>query len=325
MLHSLKAIQNLYHEFAKQHPFQQQPQELYEPIDYILNIGGKRLRPALVLMSANLFSDNVENALPAAYAIEIFHNFTLVHDDIMDEAPLRRGMPTIHTKYDTNVAILAGDAMLIYAYEYLLHAPTAVLGKVIKAFNRFAIAVCEGQQFDVNFENRNDVTIPEYIKMIELKTGALIAGALEIGAYMAGASDEDAYHLYEFGRNIGIAFQLQDDILDTYGDPKKFGKKVGGDIVQNKKTYLVLKSLELADEKTAQQLKLLLSTRPNDEVSKIEAVVNIFNQMEIQKHAGLEKNKYLDLAYEHLAAVKVSEKRKQIVTNFATMLIHREL
>lgn len=325
MLHSLKAIQNLYHEFAKLHPFQQQPQELYEPIDYILNIGGKRLRPALVLMSANLFSDEVESALPAAYAVEIFHNFTLVHDDIMDEAPLRRGMPTIHTKYDTNVAILAGDAMLIYAYEYLLHAPAAVLGKVIKAFNRFAIAVCEGQQYDVNFENRTDVTIPEYIKMIELKTGALIAGALEIGAYMAGASDEDAYHLSEFGRNIGIAFQLQDDILDTYGDPKKFGKKVGGDIAQNKKTYLVLKSLELADKNTAQQLEDLLSTRPDDEAAKIRAVVNIFDQMDIQKHAGLEKNKYLDLAYKHLAAVKVSDKRKEVVTKFARTFVHRDL
>ncbi len=325
MLHSLKSVQKLYHEFAQQHPFEQQPSELYAPINYILNIGGKRLRPALVLMSSNLFTDNIEKSLPAAHAVEIFHNFTLVHDDIMDEAPLRRGQPTIHTKYDTNVAILAGDAMLVYAYEYLLHAPPAVLAKVIKAFNKFAIAVCEGQQFDVNFENRADVTIPEYIKMIELKTGALIAGALEIGAYMAGASDEDAYHLSEFGRNIGIAFQLQDDILDTYGDPEKFGKKVGGDIVQNKKTFLVLKSLELANDEIATQLQLFLSSKPQDEKAKIKEVVKIFDQMNIQKHAGLEKNKYLDLAYQHLAAVSVSDSRKEIVTKFATTLVDRDL
>ena len=325
MLLTLQEIQKKYSLYANEHPFNFEPRELYEPIEYILNVGGKRLRPALVLMAANLFENKIDSALPAAYAIEVFHNFTLVHDDIMDEAPLRRGQPTIHTKYDTNVAILSGDVMLIYAYEYLLQAPSTTLAEVIKSFNQFAIAVCEGQQMDVNFESRNDVTIKEYIKMIELKTAALIAGALRIGAYMVTADEQDAFHLSEFGRNIGIAFQLQDDILDTFGDPQKFGKKVGGDIAQNKKTYLVLKSLQLADETTATELNQWLSTKPKDELGKIEAVKNIFTKLEIKKHASTLKNKYLDEAYRHLDAIKVSDERKQYLRLFGETLVHRNI
>ena len=324
-LFSLQDIQKLYLSYAKENPFQQEPSELYEPINYILNVGGKRLRPALVLMSCNLFQDNIEKALPPAHAVEVFHNFTLVHDDIMDEAPLRRGQPTIHTKYDTNVAILSGDVMLIYAYEYLLQVPANVVSKVIKAFNRFAIAVCEGQQFDVNFETRNDVSIPEYIRMIELKTAALIAGALEIGAYVGGASDENAFHIAEFGRNVGIAFQLQDDILDTFGDPEKFGKKVGGDIAQNKKTYLVLKSLELADETTRAELEHLLSTKPADEKAKIKAVTGVFNSLDVRKHATAEKSKYLDNAYHHLNSIEVDDDKKNVLKAFAKILVDREV
>jgi geranylgeranyl diphosphate synthase type II len=325
MLLTLQDIQKKYSIYATDHPFNFEPKELYEPIEYILNVGGKRLRPALVLMAANLFEDKIDSALPAAYAIEVFHNFTLVHDDIMDEAPLRRGQPTIHTKYDTNVAILSGDVMLIYAYEYLLQAPPATLAKVIKSFNEFAIAVCEGQQMDVNFENRSDVTIEEYIKMIELKTAALIAGALKIGAYMVTANEQDAFHLSEFGRNIGIAFQLQDDILDTFGDPKKFGKKVGGDIAQNKKTYLVLKSLELSDDATAAELNQWLSTKPEDEKAKIEAVKSIFTRLEIKKHASTLKNKYLDEAYRHLDAIEISTERKQYLRLFGETLVNRNI
>jgi geranylgeranyl diphosphate synthase type II len=325
MLLTLQDIQNKYSVYAAEHPFNFEPKELYAPIEYILNVGGKRLRPALVLMAANLFENQIDSALPAAYAIEVFHNFTLVHDDIMDEAPLRRGQPTIHTKYDTNVAILSGDVMLIYAYEYLLQAPPATLAKVIKSFNEFAIAVCEGQQMDVNFEDRNDVTIEEYIKMIELKTAALIAGALRIGAYMVTANEQDAFHLSEFGRNIGIAFQLQDDILDTFGDPKKFGKKVGGDIAQNKKTYLVLKSLELSDEATAAELNQWLSTKPEDEQAKIEAVKNIFTRLEIKKHASTLKNKYLDEAYRHLDTIEISNERKQYLRLFGETLVNRNI
>ena len=324
-LFSLKEIQNIYLSYAEKHPFQQKPSELYEPINYILNVGGKRLRPALVLMSYNLFQTNLEKALAPAHAVEIFHNFTLVHDDIMDEAPLRRGQPTIHTKFDTNIAILSGDVMLVYAYEYLLQVPGNVVSKVIKAFNRFAIAVCEGQQFDVNFETRNDVSIPEYIRMIELKTAALIAGALEIGAYVGGASDETAFHIAEFGRNVGIAFQLQDDILDTFGDPEKFGKKVGGDIAQNKKTYLVLKSLELADAATRVELEKLLSTKPTDEKAKIAAVTNVFNNLDVRKHATAEKAKYLDKAYFHLNSIEVEDDKKKVLKTFAKMLVDREV
>jgi geranylgeranyl diphosphate synthase, type II len=324
-LHSLKAIQALYTRYAEKHPFDQTPSELYEPINYILNVGGKRFRPALVLMGYNLFKEDIENALGPAHAIEIFHNFTLVHDDIMDEAPLRRGNPTIHTKYNTNVAILSGDVMLIYAYEYLLKTDPSVVHKVVKAFNRFAIAVCEGQQLDVNFETRNDVSIAEYIKMIELKTAALLAGALEIGAYVAGANEEDAYHIAEFGRNVGIAFQLQDDILDTFGDPEKFGKKVGGDIAQNKKTYLVLKSQELADEATAAELQTLLSTKPEDEKGKIEKVTDIYNKLEVRKYATLEKAKYLDAAYLHLEGIKVEDSKKAVLVSFAKMLVDRDV
>ena len=324
-LFSLQDILKLYLSYAKEHPFQQEPTELYEPINYILNVGGKRLRPALVLMSCNLFCDDIEKALAPAHAIEIFHNFTLVHDDIMDEAPLRRGQPTIHTKYDTNIAILSGDVMLVYAYEYLLQVPGNVIAKVIKAFNRFAIAVCEGQQFDVNFETRNDVSIAEYIRMIELKTAALIAGALEIGAYVGGATDEDAFHIAEFGRNVGIAFQLQDDILDTFGDPEKFGKKVGGDIAQNKKTYLVLKCLQLADEVTALKLGELLSSKPENEKLKIKTVTEIFNNLNVRKYATAEKAKYLDKAYHHLNSIKISEVKKEVLKSFAKMLVDREV
>lgn len=324
-MYSLSSIQQLYTQYAAAHTFSQQPIELYEPIDYILKIGGKQLRPALVLMSTNMFKDEIETALAPAHAIEIFHNFTLVHDDIMDEAPIRRGQPTIHTKYDTNVAILSGDVMLIYAYEYLLKAPENVLPKIIKAFNKFAIAVCEGQQYDVNFETRQDVSIPEYINMIALKTAALIAGALEIGAYVGGATDEEAYHIAEFGRNVGIAFQLQDDILDTFGDPEKFGKKVGGDIAQNKKTFLVLQSLQLADEATAAQLNELLSTKPQDEKTKIAAVVQLFERLEVRKYARAEKAKYLDKAYFHLNSIDVPEERKQVLFHFAKTLVDREV
>lgn len=325
MLLSLTDIQQRYHQYAAVHPFTQQPRELYEPIQYILDIGGKRLRPALVLMAANLFQDDIAPMLPAAYAVEIFHNFTLVHDDIMDEAPLRRGHATIHTKYDTNVAILAGDAMLVHAYQYLLQAPQQRLAQVIETFNGFAIAVCEGQQMDVNFESRSDVTIAEYLKMIELKTAALIEGALKIGALLTDASTEDAAHLAEFGRNIGIAFQLQDDILDTFGDPAKFGKKVGGDIAQNKKTYLVLKSLQLADDTTQTELAQWLSGKSTDEATKIEAVKAIFSRLSVRDHANQLKNQYLDTAYAHLDAIQVADDRKVHLRSFAERLVYREV
>lgn len=324
-MNQLKQLQTYYQAYAKQYPFDNEPKGLYEPVDYILSIGGKQLRPLMLLMTCQLFSDDLEKALPAAYAIEIFHNFTLVHDDIMDAAPLRRGKETVHHKWNTNTGILSGDVMLVHAYEYLRKVDNAILSEVLRIFNKVAIGVCEGQQYDVDFETMDTVTIPEYIKMIELKTSVLVAGAMQIGALIGGANEADAYHLGEFGRNIGIAFQLQDDILDTYGDPEKFGKKVGGDIAQNKKTYLVLKSLELADEKTATTLKTLLSTQPKDEAKKIKAVTAIFDSLDIRTHANLKKEAYRDLAYEHLKAVQISETTKQPLYDFAQFLVQRDV
>jgi geranylgeranyl diphosphate synthase type II len=324
-MNQLTQLQTYYQAYAKQHPFNKEPKGLYEPVDYILSIGGKQLRPLMLLMTCKLFSDDLEKALPAAYAIEIFHNFSLVHDDIMDAAPLRRGKPTVHHKWNTNTGILSGDVMLVYAYEYLRKVDNSILSDVLGIFNKVAIGVCEGQQYDVDFETMDTVTIPEYIKMIELKTSVLVAGAMQIGALIGGASEHDAYHLGEFGRNIGIAFQLQDDILDTYGDPEKFGKKVGGDIAQNKKTFLVLKSLELADEKTAAILNTLLSTQPENEVQKIKDVTAIFDRLDIRTHANAKKEAYRDLAYQHLKSVQIAETAKQPLYDFAQFLVQRDV
>ena len=322
---TLQELKSLYLDFASKNSFTKAPKGLYEPVDYILNLGGKRLRPLMLLMACDLFSDDLEKALAPAYAIEIFHNFTLVHDDIMDEAPLRRGKTTVHHKWDVNTGILSGDVMLILAYEYLKEVSPAILFDVISIFNKVAIGVCEGQQYDVDFETAEKVEIEEYIKMIELKTSVLLAGAMEIGALIGGASKEDASNLGAFGRNIGIAFQLQDDILDTYGDPAKFGKKVGGDIVQNKKTFLVLKSLALADKTTAEKLNILMSSPTTNETEKIQAVTSIFNQLNILKYANEKKNEYLKLAYHHLEAVNIEEGKKQVLYDFAQFLIHREV
>lgn len=324
-MNQLDYLRNYYEDYAAKNKFTKEPKGLYEPVDYILNIGGKRLRPLMLLMTAKLFTEDLEKALAPAYAIEVFHNFTLMHDDIMDAAPLRRGKTTVHHKWNLNTGILSGDVMLIQAYEYLCQVEAAILPEVIRIFNEVAIGVCEGQQFDVDFETMESVSIPQYIKMIELKTSVLVAGAMRIGALVGGANKEDAYHLGEFGRNIGIAFQLQDDILDTYGDPEKFGKKVGGDIAQNKKTYLVLKSLELATPEVAERLNYLLSTYPEDESGKIKEVTAIFDYLDIRKHANLEKEAYLNVAYDHLKAVNISESDKEPLYEFAQYLIHRDI
>jgi len=272
-MQSSSQLQSLFNEFLQKNEFDQQPEGLYDPINYILKIGGKRVRPVLLLLGCNLFDEDVDKALSAAFSIEVFHNFTLLHDDIMDEAPLRRGKPTVHSKYGQNTGILSGDVMLVYAYKYLTqYASHSNFAEILKTFNQVAIGVCEGQQHDMDFETRDDVTINEYLKMIEQKTAVLIAGGLKMGALIGNASIENADCLYEFGRNIGIAFQLQDDILDTFGDPEKFGKKVGGDIVQNKKTFLVLKTLELADEQNRDQLAKIMNTPTTNDNQKIELV-----------------------------------------------------
>ena len=324
-MRTVQELQDSFHSYLADNEFVKSPKGLYEPVNYIMNLGGKRLRPILALIGNNLFSNKTAQAMPVAYAVEIFHNFSLLHDDIMDEAPLRRGQPTVHKKYGQNSGILSGDVMLIYGYESLLKLEnTSILPSIITTFNQMAIDVCEGQQYDMDFEERDDVRIEEYIKMIGLKTAALIAASLKMGAIVGGAGEKDAENLSAFGYNIGVAFQLQDDILDTYGDPEKFGKKVGGDIVQNKKTFLVLKTLEVANESSSQQLMQLMSTETTDETEKINVVTTIFNENNIREVSEQLMEKYLDKAFHHLNQVQVSEERKSILRKLSNDLMGRE-
>lgn len=322
---NLYQIQTLFAGYLSQHAFAKEPKELYEPINYILELGGKRLRPALALMSAQVFDASPKDALPVAYAVEIFHNFSLVHDDIMDQAPLRRGKPTVHHQYNTNTGILSGDVMLIYAYEYLLRVESQIIhSQLISVFNQVAIEVCEGQQMDMNFEHRQDVTIPEYLKMIEYKTAALIGGALEMGALVGGADSQDAKHLAAFGRNAGIAFQLQDDYLDVFGDPAKVGKKLGGDIVQNKKTYLILSALAAADAETNRRLLKLMTTHPDDEQAKIAQVIDILKQLAIPEKLEAAKADFMRKAYNHLQEVQGNAEAKEMLRGLADQLAARD-
>lgn len=319
-------LQELFQNYLSGISFDQQPSELYQPVNYILTLGGKRLRPVLVLMAHNLFDNSVEKALAAALAVEIFHNFSLVHDDIMDEAPLRRGKPTVHKQYGVNSGILSGDLMLIYSYNYLLQLEDkSKIPAIVRVFNKVGIEVCEGQQFDINFESRQDVTIEEYLKMISLKTASLVAGSLEIGAIIGGAEPGDCGHLAEFGRNIGLAFQLQDDILDTFGDPSKFGKKIGGDIAHNKKTFLLLKAFEIADSSTKRELQKLLDSPSHLEAGKIEKVTSIFQRLGIKAMAEEVKSAHLKLAFQYLDMVGVSEERKLQLRMLASQLMGREI
>ena len=299
---------------------------MYEPVNYILKLGGKRLRPLLALMGYHVFADDFRQALPVAMAVELFHNFSLIHDDIMDEAPLRRGNPTVHSRFGLNSGILSGDVMLIYAQQYLLDAGDATLSaRLLKSFNRCAIQVCEGQQWDVDFERMSEVSIPQYLHMIEYKTAVLLACSLEMGAMTAGASDSDLHHLYEFGRKLGIAFQLQDDLLDTFGDAGKFGKKTGGDIVQNKKTFLILKALELADANARTNLLRLMNTPTADEPSKIREVTHMLQQLEVPLLAKEERNLYHQQAIGHLDQVAAPEVRKSTLYQLAEFLLDRDL
>ncbi len=323
-MHDFTALQALFDQYISENSFRREPMALYEPVNYILQLGGKRLRPALVLLGCRLFDADIEPALPAAYAVEIFHNFSLVHDDIMDAAPLRRGKPTVHHRFDTNTAILSGDVMLIYAYEYLLKVNKPHLIKdLVQVFNRFAIEVCEGQQLDINFEKQATVTIPEYLRMIELKTAALIGGALELGVLIGGASPEEARQLAAFGRNAGIAFQLQDDWLDTFGDPSKVGKKPGGDIVQNKKTYLIIKALEIANTTQKQQLLHWMTASAVEENQKISEVTALLQQLNIPALAETVKSDYLKKAHLHLEKVSGAAEVKSTLLDFADKLANR--
>ena len=319
----LKAI---FEEYIAANSFNQEPKELYAPINYIFSLGGKRLRPLFLLMSCNLFTDKLEEALPAAFAIEIFHNFSLLHDDIMDEASLRRGKASVHIKYDTNSAILSGDVMLIYAYQYLSQLSNlSSYAMVIKLFNQLAIDVCEGQQYDMNFEQKTSVALDAYLKMIELKTAALIGGALGIGGLIGGAEKKDVAHLVNFGRNIGIAFQIQDDILDSFGDSEKFGKKTGGDIAQNKKTFLFLKALEQANKEKRDQLIHFYSLKIEDNSHKIKEVKEIFKSLKVDAIAEETKEYFLDKALKSLDLIDIKDHRKNYLREIANNLMKRQL
>lgn len=321
----MQDIKQFYEDYRLKHPFDGQPFNLYRPANYIMNLGGKRFRPILTVLAYRLFKNDVEKVLPIANALEIFHNFSLVHDDIMDDAKVRRGFPTVHTKWDLNTGILSGDVMLVLAYDYLaqFHDNTKIPA-LLRVFNRVAREVCEGQQMDIDFEQRNDVTIEEYIRMIELKTSVLLATCLEMGAIAAGASPENVQHCYAIGRNIGIAFQLQDDLLDTFGTAEKIGKRVGGDIIQNKKTFLILKALELASPDQKKQLSDLMDSTPEDETGKIEQVKAILLALNIPKHAQEKKNEFRSAAFEHLDALQAPEAQKAPIRSLMEKLVSRD-
>ena len=300
-----------------------EPKGLYDPIKYILALGGKRLRPILTLMTADFFSGNINEAKNAALAVELFHNFSLIHDDIMDNAPLRRGKETVHEKWDLNTGILSGDAMLILAYQLFEAYDPAMFQQLAKLFSTTALQVCEGQQYDVDFETRNDVTIPEYIKMIDYKTAVLIGAAMKMGAIVANASEECCNNIYAFGRNLGIAFQLQDDYLDAFGNPETFGKQVGGDIISNKKTFLYLKALENSNALETETLNTLFTTQPEDPSQKIETVKELFKSTGSAKATISEIENYTKKAFELLNKIELKDDKKASLKSFGEWLMQR--
>jgi len=300
------------------------PVQLYEPIRYILGIGGKRIRPALCLSTCHYFGTNGDNALNAALALEVFHNFTLLHDDIMDSASIRRNMPTVHTKWDVNTAILSGDAMMIKACLLILKTPAEYQSKVMDLFFQTAMEVCEGQQFDMNFEKQIDVTPFDYLEMIRLKTAVLIAASFKIGAIIGGASDTDAAQMYLFGQNLGMAFQLQDDYLDTYGDLDKFGKAIGGDILANKKTFLMVNAIQTSNNKLKTDLYKLLELDNLDDFTKIQSVINIYNQLGIPNFVKNKIQEFYSAAIENLNQISLNQDCKSELKDFASKIVVRD-
>ncbi|MEM9143964.1 MAG: polyprenyl synthetase family protein [Bacteroidota bacterium] len=302
-----------------------EPRNLYEPMAYILSLGGKRLRPVLVLMAADICGDGYKNALDAALAVEVFHNFSLVHDDIMDDAPLRRGKPSVHEKWDINTGILSGDAMLIKAYQLFEKYPDPIFRNLAQLFSSTAIAVCEGQQYDMDFEEEEEVSLSEYLTMIEYKTAVLVAAALQMGAIIAGAPEASQNALYAFGRNLGIAFQIKDDYLDVFGDPETFGKQVGGDIIENKKTFLYLKAMELGNPKERQELLDLYSIQPEDPRAKINSIKSIFRDSGAAQRTEEEIASYTQKAFTSLENLHVAEGGKALLYEFGENLMNRKV
>ena len=311
-----KAIQNL--------SYNEEAERLNDPVKYILSIGGKRLRPVLALMACNLFSDTIDEAVIPATGLEVFHNFTLVHDDIMDHAPVRRNLPTVHSKWNLNQAVLSGDVMAFIANECFLQTPPRHLLKVFKVFNKAAIEVCVGQQLDIDFEKSAIVSHEEYLRMIELKTAALMAASTKIGSIIGGADDKDSELLYDFGRNLGLAFQIQDDLLDIYGDIKIFGKIMGGDIISNKKTIMLVKALEIASIEQAKQLHELFGLKEFDPESKVKKVTDIYNELNIKNISEKLANDYISTAFNLIGKVSATNERKTELVNIANSLIGRD-
>lgn len=322
MIKTVSAYQEIIERELSQFTLPENPANLYDPIRYFLHLGGKRMRPVLALMGAELFNTDFEQAKHAALAVELFHNFTLIHDDIMDEAPLRRSKETVHTKWNTNIAILSGDALMIESYKQLSHYSPEILAQIFPLFNQTALEVCEGQQWDMDFETMDTVDIPAYIKMIAYKTAVLLGCSLKMGAIIGGANAADADDLYDFGVNLGVAFQIQDDILDVYADQNKFGKQVGGDIIANKKTFLLLKALENANDSQKERFNTLFNE--SNKVAKVEGVKALYAELDIKAKATAKMNEYHDLAMTKLERIAIEDSKKTPLRELAHFLLGRE-
>ena len=325
MLYSFAQLLDKVNAHIEQLDYAHEPMNLYEPVKYILSLGGKRIRPAMMLMAYNMYRDDVEQILDPALALEIYHNFTLLHDDLMDHADVRRGKPTVHKRWDANTAILSGDVMLTLADVYMSRVDDTHFREVMATFHKTSIEIAEGQQYDMDFETRTDVTEAEYIEMIRLKTSVLLACALKIGAILGGATKEDAQHLYRLGECIGLAFQLRDDYLDVYGDPKVFGKKIGGDILCNKKTYLYINALRLANQEQRAELDRWATATEIDPEEKIAAVTAIYTALGLPEKSRAIEEHYYALAKAELEALGVSDSQKAVLAQFMAMLMERDV
>lgn len=321
---SIKELQGVVEQELQQLPIVTEPENLYLPIEYIMSLGGKRIRPVMCLAACQLFSSDYSKALPAAIGIELFHNFTLLHDDIMDNAPIRRNHATVHMKWDANTAILSGDAMMIKALQSVSQIESPAFKSILNLFNATALEVCEGQQYDMEFEKRDNVTEAEYLEMIRLKTAVLLAGSMKMGALIGGASQQDADHIYAFGQSIGLAFQLQDDLLDVYGDEKLFGKSIGGDIVANKKTYMLIKARELADDHQLSILDSWLNCEDFVREQKVCAIKDIYDQLQVSAVVRAKIDFLFESALQSLKALNIDKLDYLFFEEFATGLIHRD-
>ncbi|GGB79657.1 isoprenyl synthetase [Flavobacterium suaedae] len=324
-MQAIAQYQQIIQDYFTQISLVKQPKNLYEPIQYILSLGGKRMRPVLTLMAADVFNADCKKALPAAIAVEMFHNFSLVHDDIMDDAPLRRGNETVHEKWDVNTGILSGDAMLILAYQYFEEYEPDVFRDLAKLFSKTALEVCEGQQWDVDFEERSNVTIPEYLKMIEYKTAVLVGAAMKMGGIVARTTKQNCDLIYDFGLNLGLAFQLQDDYLDAFGNPETFGKQVGGDIIENKKTYLYLKALQQCNPYQKERLLQWFAMQPEDTTDKIIDVKELFVATKADTATRDAIKDYTEKAFDILNKLEIDEDKKELLRNFGEFLMGRNV